>query len=142
MLNFLQGLRNSKSENREPRDTPPISFRSLPEVVFTAVEEKLIRLGLDPAAHQGESDVCAVKLFRSLRKRGTNADQLISGFCQSTQAVRELMAARGRVMTFGKHRGKTVGEIPLHYLRWALRECDDMPLNLRRAMQIILKVRT
>jgi uncharacterized protein (DUF3820 family) len=37
---------------------------------------------------------------------------------QSTWATRELMAARGRVMTFGKFEGRTVGEIPGWYLRW------------------------
>jgi hypothetical protein len=85
---------------------------------FTAVEEKLIRLGLDPAAYECESDNCAVKLFRSLRKRGSTADQIISFSTQSTWADRELSAARGYLMPFGKHRGKAVGELPppLHAL--------------------------
>ena len=41
-------------------------------------------------------------------------------------------------MTFGKYRGKTVGEVPLNYLRWALENRRGMPLALRAAMRIIL----
>jgi hypothetical protein len=106
--------------------------------VFTATEEKLVRLGLDPAAHQGESDACAVKLFQSLRRRGVNAERIIASFTQSTWAARELSAARGYMVDFGKFRGKTVGELPGWYLRWALKTCRDMKYNLRRAMQLVL----
>jgi hypothetical protein len=106
--------------------------------VFTPVEEKLVRLGLDRAAHQGESDACAVKLFRSFRKRGLTAEQLMRSSAQSIWAARELMAARGRVVGFGKYRGKTVGELPLDYIRWALSNYRDMPFNLRRAMRTVL----
>ena len=106
--------------------------------VFTPTEQKLIRLGLDPAAHPGEVDACAVKLFGSLRRRGTRAEQIIQSFATATQAARDLSAARGRVMTFGKYRGRSVGEVPPGYLRWALKTCDNMPHNLRRAMQIML----
>jgi uncharacterized protein (DUF3820 family) len=105
---------------------------------FTATEEKLIRLGLNPAAHPGEVDSCAVKLFGSLRKRGTTADQVIQSFATATWAARELMAARGRIVDFGKYRGKTVGEVPPDYLQWAIKNCDNMSFNLRRAMQLVL----
>jgi uncharacterized protein (DUF3820 family) len=110
--------------------------------MFTNVEEKIIRLALDPAATEGESDVCGIKLIRSLRKRGSTADEVIQPSVQSTWALRELSAARGRVMTFGKHRGKTIGEIPGHYLVWALKNVDDMPFNLRRAITIVLNERS
>jgi uncharacterized protein (DUF3820 family) len=113
--------------------------RSLPgEPVFTAVAEKFIGLGLDPAAQQGESDVCAIKLFRSLRRRDVSAERIIRSFAQATHAARELSAARGYMMPFGKYRGKTVGEVPPRYLRWVLENCSNAPFNLRRAMQIVL----
>jgi uncharacterized protein (DUF3820 family) len=129
MQNFLE---NHLIFKRELPDTP----------VFTETEEKLIRLGLNEAAHQGESDACAVKLFQSLRRRGVSAEQVIAHMTESTWAMRDLMAARGRVVDFGKYRGKTVGEVPPDYLEWALRECSNLSFNLRRAMQLVLDART
>jgi uncharacterized protein (DUF3820 family) len=49
------------------------------------------------------------------------------------------MSARGRVMTFGRYRGRTVGECPPNYLKWALKTCDNLPHNVRRAMEIVLR---
>jgi uncharacterized protein (DUF3820 family) len=134
--NFLQNRVNCNPETRHTRSL----HGNLPDDghVFTPVEEKLIRLGLDPAAHQGEVDACAVKLFGSLRRRGTRAEQILQSFATATWAARELSAARGYVVNFGKYRGRTVGELPIGYLKWALRTCDNMPHNLRRAMQIVL----
>jgi uncharacterized protein (DUF3820 family) len=131
VFSFLQERLLFKSQNRETR--------SLPETLFTETEEKLVRLGLNEAAHQGESDNSAVMLFRSLRRRGVDAEQLIASMTQSTWAMRELSSARGYVMTFGQYKGKTVGQVPRDYIEWALRECRNLSLNLRRAMQIVLK---
>jgi hypothetical protein len=100
--------------------------------------QKLIRLGLDSVAQPGEVDNCAVKLFASLRRRGTTAEQIIAGSCQATQRARELSAARGYVVTFGKYKGKSVGEVPISYLRWLLVNCTNAPYNLRRAISIVL----
>jgi hypothetical protein len=134
LASFLQNRLVCNSELRT---------RSLPDdlpdgPVFTETEQKLIRLGLDPAAHPGEVDNCAVKLFGSLRRRGTRAEQIIASYAHATQAARDLSAARGRVMTFGKYKNQTVGELPLNYIRWALKNCHDMPYNVRRAMQLVL----
>ena len=71
-------------------------------------------------------------------KPRTTAEQIIQSFATATQAARDLSAARGYVITFGKYRGRSVGEVPPGYLRWALKTCDNMPHNLRRAMQIML----
>ena len=134
-VNFLQERLFCNPDSRQTRSLP----NDLPDgPVFTDIEQKIIRLGLDPAAHPGEVDVCAMKLFGSLRRRGTTADQIIASFAQATWAARELSAARGYVITFGKYRGKTVGEAPPDYLRWVLTKCDNAPLNLRRAIQIVL----
>jgi len=112
--------------------------RELPDApVFTATEQKLLKLSLDSAAHEGEIDNAAVMLVRSWRKRGLAAEQLIAHMTQATWAKRELMAARGRVVDFGKYRGKTVGELPPDYREWALRECNNLSFNLRRAMQLV-----
>jgi hypothetical protein len=105
--------------------------------IFTPTETKLLRLGLDPAAHEGEIDNCAVKLVRSWRKRGLTPEQIVASFAQKTQALRDLSAARGYVVSFGKYRGRTVGEVPKWYLKWALQNCRDLSFNERKAMQLI-----
>ena len=85
--------------------------RSLPDVpagvVFTPVEQKLIRLGLNPAAQPGEIDVCAIKLIASLRRRGATAEQLVASFTQATWRARELSAVSGYVIQFGEYKGKS-----------------------------------
>jgi hypothetical protein len=139
MESFFQSRSTFKSKSRESRDNPSVSLRSLPEIALTTIEEKLINLGLNPAAQPGEVSNAGAKLFHSLRKRGVSSEQIISSFAQKTWAVRELSAARGRIVDFGRYRGKTVGEVPPHYLRWALRNCDNLSFNLRRAMQLVLK---
>jgi hypothetical protein len=68
--------------------------------VFTETEQKLISLELDPAACQGEVDNCATKLFGSLRRRGTRAEQIIRAYAHATQVARDLSAARGYVVRF------------------------------------------
>jgi hypothetical protein len=38
-------------------------------------------------------------------------------------------------MTFGKYSGKRLDEIPIGYLRWLLRECDNLEVWLRLAVE-------
>jgi uncharacterized protein (DUF3820 family) len=106
--------------------------------VFTDVEQKLLTLGLNSAAHQGEVDNAAVMLVRSWRQRGVSAEQVVAAFAQRTFALRQLEAARGYLVNFGKYKGRSVGELPPNYIRWALEECDNLSFNLRRAMEIVL----
>jgi uncharacterized protein (DUF3820 family) len=110
--------------------------------IFTETEQKLLQLGLNSAAQPGEVDNCGAMLLRSLRRRGVSAEQIVASMTQATWATRELMAARGRVVDFGKYKGKTVGEVPPDYLEWALRECSNLSFNLRRAMQLVLDARS
>jgi len=43
-------------------------------------------------------------------------------------------------MQFGKHRGKTLRQVPMEYQAWALREVTDLNPALRLAMEQWLKV--
>ena len=125
----------------EPSLAPGVSIVqcSRAEPLYTAKEESLIRLGLNEAAQGNEIDNSAAALFRSLRKRQVSAEQVIEHCGLPTWETRELSAARGRVMTFGRrYRGKTIGEIPPDYLRWTL-SCDNLPFNLRRAIKLVLE---
>src|ERR1700739_135038 len=86
--------------------------------VFTATEEKFIRLALDPAARGGEIKTSAAKLIESLRHRGVRAEQIILGseIAEKT-AIEKAAAVR---LTFGKYKGQPIAEVPADYLRWTL----------------------
>src|SRR6516225_8114649 len=109
--------------------------------VFNEREEKLIRLGLDPAAAPGEVANSGAKLLQSLRKRGVGADTLILAGQAKMPASPQITLedARRRVMPFGKHRGRQLEAIEPSYLRWALRECSCPSLGLREAIKIVLR---
>jgi uncharacterized protein (DUF3820 family) len=106
---------------------------------FTPTEQKLLWLALDPAAAPGEIDNSAIKLVQSLRRRGATAEQIIAASCQAIFKQRRLDAARSYLITFGRYRGKAVGEVPEDYLRWVLSgECHSATPNLKLAIEIVL----
>jgi uncharacterized protein (DUF3820 family) len=113
-----------------PTDPPP---------VFTEQERKLVILGLNSAAFPGEVDNCAIALFRSWRARGIDAERVIMGMVQATRTARDLAAARGYIVPFGKFKGKSVAEIPSWYLHWLLYGCDTASPNLKRAVRLVLE---
>jgi hypothetical protein len=51
--------------------------RTFYNMQFNDIEQKLIRLGLNAAAHDGETSNSASMLFKQLRKRGITADQFM-----------------------------------------------------------------
>jgi uncharacterized protein (DUF3820 family) len=108
------------------------------DTTFTQTEQKLIRLGLDAAAQPGEIDVSAIKLFASLRRRGTTADEVIAANAQALWRRRQLDAARSYILRFGKYQGRAVGEVPEGYLRWVLRRCRNAFPNLKLAIEVVL----
>jgi uncharacterized protein (DUF3820 family) len=108
--------------------------------VFTELEEKLIRLGLNESAEPGEVRNSAVKLLESLRRRGMRPEALILG-SQLQAPLRSdttLVMARRRVMPFGRHKGRRLDVIEPSYLRWTLRECSNLSLGLREAIWLVL----
>jgi hypothetical protein len=108
--------------------------------VFTELERKLIWLALDEAAQPGEVRNSATKFFESLRRRKLRPEVLISGRgVRSSPAEVTLRAARCMRMTFGRHRGKHLDQIPLSYLRWVVSECSNISVALREAIHIVLK---
>jgi hypothetical protein len=104
-------------------------------VELTATETKLLRLGLDSAARDGEIRNCAVKLFESLRRRRVSADELLS---ERTYRTLEL---GGFVMPFGKHKGRPICEIDENYLWWALGNITGRP-DITAAIEEFLRIAT
>src|SRR5436305_5310308 len=41
-------------------------------------------------------------------------------------------------MPWGKYRGILLEDVPANYLRWVLRDCGNVSLHLRRAIQDVL----
>jgi hypothetical protein len=83
---------------------------------LTELEQKLLRLALDPAAQPGEIANCGKMLVDSFRKRGMTPDEIFgqgqapSAFSKPDPGI--------TVMPFGRHKGKMLKEIPPNYLEW------------------------
>lgn len=99
---------------------------------LTATETKLLRLGLDDFAHDGEVRNCAVKLFESLRRRKVRADDLL------TQPNPHRMELGEYRMPFGKFRGRKLSEIDPGYLFWCLGNVTGRP-DVTSAIEGFLK---
>jgi hypothetical protein len=88
--------------------------------MFNEREQKLIRLALDPGAHDGEIQNASVMVFRSLIARGIMADVLINGVINKPKSVWK----REPTYIFphwGKWSGRSFAEIDPSYLRWVVR---------------------
>jgi hypothetical protein len=104
--------------------------------VFSPTEENFIRLPLDPAARGGEISAAAVKLIESLRKRAVKAEHVIPSSERAEKSAIE-KAAEVR-LTFGKHKGKPLADIPGDYLRWALDNVGTLSHAERSPIRLIL----
>jgi hypothetical protein len=100
-----------------------------PEPSFDERESKLLRLALCPAAKDGEIRNSAVALISSWRRRNVTAEQLLGGHSARELALSEAL---------GRHKGKTLREIPTSYLRWAEREASCLSPALRAAIRLVL----
>jgi uncharacterized protein (DUF3820 family) len=106
--------------------------------MFTAVEQKLLRLALDEAAQPGEIQNSAVKLIESFRRRAVKPEALIQQQPAEWQLSVELGRAAQLKMPFGRHKDRRLDVIEPDYLRWVLRNCDCASLSLRRSIQLVL----
>ena len=97
---------------------------TLVKLQIRPIEAKLLALALDPAARGSEITTAAQKLISCLRARGVStSDVFRSGSKPKPASFRtessELARAKTTRMTFGRHRGKLLRDVPLSYLRWA-----------------------
>jgi uncharacterized protein (DUF3820 family) len=128
---------------------------------FTELELKLVRLALDRSAPPGEAEAAMRKLLASLRQRGVDGySELFMGAGSQEQPRPPRPRPQERQpdpgsktarmgwpfsipVTFGKHRGKYLGDLPSDYMDWCIKEFDPITSKaLIEAMQLILSWRT
>jgi hypothetical protein len=105
--------------------------------MFTTKEMSLWRMALDPGAHQGEINNAATLLISILRKRNFKAEMLTNGAPEPAPKPKPEPPPKKKkqavdpgeiVLSFGKHQGKRINEVPPDYLRWIhnwISEGDD-----------------
>jgi uncharacterized protein (DUF3820 family) len=107
---------------------------------FTPIEVKLLRLGLDQAAAEGEIQNCGAKLLACLRKRGITADTFLA---PATKSV-DQSADSGRVdyrrvrISFGKFQGLPLAQIDPSYLAWVSKNCRESKPEMCRVIDLFL----
>jgi hypothetical protein len=102
-------------------------------VRFNSLEQKFIRLGLDPAALGNEVDTSAQMLIRSLRERGITAETFLNGDSSGPAPF----DYGGVVMPFGKHKGVKLRDVPHDYLLWVVENIDKRPLLVKQVSEFL-----
>lgn len=74
--------------------------------------------------------ICRDLLMHIMTITGKSIDELI------TASSEPLVI---RIMPFGKHKGMKMEDVPLDYLKWALREMSNLDANLRHTMQKLVR---
>jgi hypothetical protein len=103
--------------------------------MLSELQSKLIRLALDPAAHQGEIQNCAIKLIESWRREGKRLEDLFGDHAQEVQKAQAYWAPDFGLCTmkFGKHKDKEFKDIPPSYFHWLLPELKKPPRDPKYA---------
>ena len=110
---------------------------------------KLMRVALDPSAGDAESAAYWERARVELRRSGVRADDLHRPAAPAAVEVGpQIVVDSGPpvefdvVMPWGKHKGKTLGEIyqqDSRYLDWCMDNAAAMTGSLRRAVEVVCK---
>jgi hypothetical protein len=102
---------------------------------LSELQRKLIRLALDPAAHPGEIQNCAIKLIESWRREGKHPEEIFGDDKPALAAAYQYWAPDYGLCTmrFGKHKEKQFKDIPPSYFRWLLPKLREDLTNPEKA---------
>ena len=95
------------------------------------MERKLLRLALSPSAQGGEVTTSAIKLINTLRARGVESSAIENALEGS--GAENMVPVLSRpdwgmsMLSFGKHKGEMLMDIPPSYLRWLLHWISESP---------------
>jgi hypothetical protein len=107
---------------------------------LTDLERKCIVLAMDPSAGEHEAGAAATKFVSLLRKRYRNGHELVEDLEKLPKFEQPKVVWGDTIMTFGKHHGMRISEIPPDYLLWVLGNCENMSPSLRQAMQRYMRL--
>ena len=105
---------------------------------LTTQQQQLLLTAMDRGANPHERDIAAVFFFRELRKHFSDGYGLLATFGNGSTPPTK--SAYGSItMSFGKHRGKALSEIPVDYLLWCLDNMTALSRHLRRAIETVVE---
>lgn len=115
-------------------DTLQLAKRYIPDAPNHKLGTLMYYCGLTQRknTHSAVEDcmICRDLLLHIMEITGKSVDELI------TASSEPLVI---RVMPFGKHKGAKMEDVPLDYLKWALREMSNLDANLRHTMQKLVR---
>lgn len=101
-----------------------------------------LAVALDPEKKDGAWAIAAIKYIGYLRMASVSKDEVtVRGDAQPGATRLSLEELRGFNLWFGEHRGKSVQDIPLDYIRWVLGSFLKEKGNLRNACRNELRIR-
>ena len=93
--------------------------------------ETLLRLALDPAAHDSQINSAAIAFIRTAREHGETVETL----CAGQPAKQPLTPSSGPVFPFGKFKGVPLKDVDTGYIEWALGNMTKLSPGFRRALE-------
>ena len=95
------------------------------------MERKLLRLALSPSAQGGEITTAATKLMNAQRARGVESSAIENALEGSGEENTFPVISRPdwgmTTLSFGKHKGEMLMDVPPSYLRWVLGWISESP---------------
>ena len=97
-----------------------------------------MRLAINKGAASGESDNAAVMFVRELRKRSADIGEFTKSVTYSPPYQPYQRQATQNIMPFGKYKGEYLENIPVSYLVWVFKNCENISVSLKTSIQDIL----
>jgi hypothetical protein len=109
-------------------------------VRLTDRERKLILLAFDPAAEPGEAVGAVRALAKTWITKYPDGHALVKDLEQPEWEIEKIVYKTENPcadfeLTFGKHRGEALRDIPVSYLLWVLHNFEDMWPTTREAIE-------
>jgi Putative quorum-sensing-regulated virulence factor len=131
-----------EAEWRELRRQANASSQPWYSIQLSEQQKKLVTVALCPGAHAGEISNAALALIQSLRRQYEDGHQFLKQLETDSPPpkARPAEVDFGSIkMPFGRHKDKSLPEVPVAYLKWFLKTCLRVDPFLRRCIYLYLK---
>jgi hypothetical protein len=107
-------------------------------------ERKILLLAYDPAASVGESLNALRVVFKNWLLKYPDGHALVKDLESGEVTEKVVYRTRGSpygemTLSFGKHAGKAIRDVPIDYLLWVLDKFEDLWPSTRRAIEKYLE---